>query len=226
MLRNLVLAVNVSTAVLGFALLGLAGALHFKALQHEQPLSRRLVHADDAVGRGHLQPDPSTPTARSATHPPPLLPAQLFALGAAVLLLSFLGLLGSRARARWAACWLSCYGLCLLLLLLALCAVGVYAYSSGASGLSAELDSHWHVVQAVVQEDIGVQDIGSKDDFVAALRYHRLALAIAAGLLALGLLLLLCASCVLRRYISGPKYETTPSEMATLLDDDHEVDIL
>lgn len=131
---------------------------------------------------------------------------------------SLLGLLGSRASARCAGGLLSAYALCLLLLLLALCGLGVHAYARGASALSEELELHWGVVQAVVQEDIGVT--ASKDDFVAALNYHGLLLAIAGGLLGLGLLLLLAAACVLRRYISGPKYQTTPSEMATLLDED------
>ena len=83
---------------------------------------------------------------------------------------------------------------------------------------TCHMHMHMCIMQAVVQEDIGVT--ASKDDFVAALHYHGLLLAIAGGLLALGLLLLLVASCLLRRYISGPKYQTTPSEMATLLDED------
>tara|TARA_B110001452_G_scaffold266017_1_gene271872 strand:+ start:206 stop:388 length:183 start_codon:yes stop_codon:yes gene_type:complete len=52
------------------------------------------------------------------------------------------------------------------------------------------------------------------------LRYHRLLLAIAGSLLGLGLLLLLVAACLLRRFLDGPKYETTHAEMATLLEDD------
>ena len=54
------------------------------------------------------------------------------------------------------------------------------------------------------------------------LQYHRMLLAIAGGLVGLGLLLLLLASCLLRRYIEGPAYETTASEMATLLEDEDE----
>ena len=52
------------------------------------------------------------------------------------------------------------------------------------------------------------------------LRYHRLLLAIAGCLLGLGLLVLLVAACLLRRFIDGPKVDTTHAEMATLLDDD------
>ena len=158
MLRNLMLVANASSAVVGFAVLGLAAALHFGE-RPEGHLDIGLVHADDA----------------------------LFALGGAVVGVSLLGLLGSRevrAQGRCAAGLLSAYAICLLLLLLALGGLGVHAYTSGASVLSAELDSHWGAVQAVVQEDIGVT--ASKDAFVAALHYHGLLLAIAGGLLALG----------------------------------------
>ena len=124
-LRNLMLVANASSAVVGFAVLGLAAALHVGE-RPEGHLDIGLVHADDA----------------------------LFALGGAVVGVSLLGLLGSRevrAQGRCAAGLLSAYAICLLLLLLALGGLGVHAYTSGASVLSAELDSHWGAVQAVVQ---------------------------------------------------------------------------
>ena len=125
MLRNLMLVANASSAVVGFAVLGLAAALHFGE-RPEGHLDIGLVHADDA----------------------------LFALGGAVVGVSLLGLLGSRevrAQGRCAAGLLSAYAICLLLLLLALGGLGVHAYTAGMGGLGAELDSHWGAVQAVVQ---------------------------------------------------------------------------
>ena len=76
----------------------------------------------------------------------------------------------------------------------------------------------------VVTQEMGVS--ASKEQLLATLRYHRLLLAIAGALLGLGLLLLLLASCALRRFISGPSYAAERSEMTTLLDDEESSDVI
>lgn len=121
MLRNLMLAANASSAVVGFAVLGLAAALHVGERPDGTPravpgTAARLVHARR---RSFNLPRPrvlEAATPRARAHDPTCSRLQrrvlrlqsyslqvddaLFALGDALVGVSLLGLLGSRASVR------------------------------------------------------------------------------------------------------------------------------
>lgn len=144
--------------------------------------------------------------------------AALLVLGASVLAMSSLGLLASRVHS--CPCLLRLYGLLAMLITLALIAfVGGLALL-GVKGISdlSLLDANWHYVHQVYPL--------SKEDFQRLLRNHWSKLLISGSLLATVQLLVLTATCTLRRALlgaGGGKEKASASERAGLItnsDDD------
>ena len=125
-------------ALLTTQVLGLAGALHVGQ-------SAQVLHAASTATMAPLAPS----NAAAATAPLVHADDALFGVGGATLLVSFLGLLGSRASSaaggagagagRTGRCMLHAYTACLLLLICALAGLGLYARLSGAA-LRANLE--------------------------------------------------------------------------------------
>ena len=144
--------------------------------------------------------------------------AALLVLGASVLAMSSLGLLASRVHS--CPCLLRLYGVLAMLVTLALVAfVGGLALL-GVKGISdlSFLEANWHYVHQVYPL--------SKEDFLRLLRNHWSKLLIAGSLLAAVQLLVLTATCTLRRAllgVGGGKEKASASERAGLItnsDDD------
>lgn len=135
----------------------------------------------------------------------------LLVLGGAVLAMSALGLLASRLHSR---CLLRLYGGFALAVTVGLLAfVGVLSFV-GVKGLSdsAFLTANWHYVRDIYPL--------SKEDFLRLLARHYTKLAIAGGLLLIVQLLVLTATCALRRALPGKKEAATASERMGLISDD------
>ena len=142
--------------------------------------------------------------------------AALLVLGASVLAMSSLGLLASRAGAS-CPCLLRLYGV-----LAMLTTAGLVSFVGGLSFLgvkgisdSSFLESNWHYVRQVYPL--------SKEAFTQLLRNHWSKLLIAGSLLTIVQLLVLTATCVLRRALlrggGGGKERATASERAGLIAD-------
>ena len=143
--------------------------------------------------------------------------AALLVLGASVLAMSSLGLLASRVHS--CPCLLRLYGVLAMLVTLGLVAFVTTLAVLGVKGISdlSFLETNWHYVKQVYPL--------SKDDFLRLLRNHWSKLLIAGSLLAAVQLLVLTATCTLRRALLGAsgKEKATVSERAGLItnsDDD------
>ncbi len=138
--------------------------------------------------------------------------AAMVALGAGVLAVSTVGLLGSRLHS---ACLLRLYTICSLLVTLALGAFVGGLSVLGVQGLadSTFISNNWHYVSDIYP----IQ----KHEFLQLLGRHWTKLMIASALLLFVQLLVVIASCILRRSIApGLPEPATQSEQAGLMDDD------
>ena len=138
--------------------------------------------------------------------------AVLLVLGASVLALSSLGLLASRLHSR---CLLRLYELLALLVTLGLVAFVVVLSLLGVKGISDSsfLEENWHFVRDIYPL--------AKEDFLRLLGNHWSKLMIAASLLSIVQLIVLAATCTLRRAVLAPggKERATASERAGLISD-------
>ena len=144
--------------------------------------------------------------------------AALLVLGAGVLVVSSIGLLGSRLHST---CLLRVYSSLSTLVTAALLGFVAILYALGAKGLadSAFLSANWHYVHDLYPL--------SKDEFLSLLRRHWTKLMITSGLLALVQLLVVLASCVLRKALLGPRADAeraTASEKRGLIAEEEEDD--
>jgi len=138
------------------------------------------------------------------------------ALGGGVLAVSTIGLLGSKLQSR---CLLRLYTVFSLLVTIALCAFVAGLSVLGVQGLADNsfLSTNWHYVSDVYP----IQ----KHEFLHLLGRHWTKLMIASSLLAFVQLLVVSASCVLRRSLVAPLPEAaTVSEKAGLIADDDDDD--
>ena len=140
----------------------------------------------------------------------------MVALGAGVLAVSTIGLLGSRLHS---ACLLRLYTVCSTLITLAL---GVFVACLSVLGVQGLADSdfvasNWHYISDIYPIP--------KHEFLQLLGRHWTKLMIASALLLFVQLLVVIASCVLRRHIVPSALEAASrSEQAGLIQDDDEDD--
>lgn len=140
----------------------------------------------------------------------------LLALGGGVLAMAILGLLASRLHSR---CLLRIYEGFALLLTLGLLGFVVGLSRLGVKGLAASsfLTQNWHYIQEVYPL--------SKDDFLRILSHHYTKLLIAGSLTLIVQLVVLTATCTLRRALVPPRKEAaTYSERAGLISDSYDDD--
>ena len=142
--------------------------------------------------------------------------AALLALGVGVIAMSSLGLLASRLHVR---CLLRLYSGCATLVTLGLLAFVVGLTMLGSKGIadSSFLAENWHYVREIYPLE--------RKEFVSLLDRHLAKLKIAASILAFVQLLVVVASCILRRALMAPSKErATASERAGLIADDDDTE--
>jgi len=141
--------------------------------------------------------------------------AAMVVLGASVLAVSTVGLLGSQLHS---SCLLRMYSVCSMLVTLALCIFVAGLSVLGVQGLadSAFLTNNWHYISDIYP----IQ----KQDFLHLLGRHWTKLMIASTLLAFVQILVLGASCVLRKSLLSQLPErATLSEKASLVAGDDSI---